>query len=60
MTFGEDSGWGSSPAESESILSEYLQRGGNFIDTANIYTNGHSEKSSETSLHNVRPCAIEW
>jgi aryl-alcohol dehydrogenase-like predicted oxidoreductase len=43
MTFGEDSGWGSNPAESESILSEYLQRGGNFIDTANIYTNGHSE-----------------
>ena len=23
---------------------EYLDRGGNFIDTANIYTNGHSEK----------------
>lgn len=44
MTFGEDWGWGSSPEESEAILSEYLHRGGNFIDTANIYTNGHSEK----------------
>jgi aryl-alcohol dehydrogenase-like predicted oxidoreductase len=44
MTFGEDWGWGSSPAESEAILAEYLERGGNFIDTANIYTLGHSEK----------------
>ena len=31
-------------AESEAILTEYLERGGNFIDTANLYTNGHSEK----------------
>lgn len=44
MTFGEDWGWGASPAESEAMLSEYLERGGNFIDTANIYTLGHSEK----------------
>ncbi|MGC1301752.1 MAG: aldo/keto reductase [Caulobacteraceae bacterium] len=44
MTFGEDWGWGSSPADSDAILSEYLERGGNFIDTANVYTNGHSEK----------------
>lgn len=44
MTFGEDWGWGSSLAESEAILSDYLDRGGNFIDTANFYTNGHSEK----------------
>lgn len=44
MTFGEEWGWGSSPEESEAILAEYLDRGGNFLDTANIYTNGHSEK----------------
>lgn len=44
MTFGEDNGWGCSPAESEAMLDEYVGRGGNFIDTANIYTNGHSEK----------------
>jgi aryl-alcohol dehydrogenase-like predicted oxidoreductase len=43
MTFGEDHGWGSSPEESKSILAAYLDRGGNSIDTANIYTNGHSE-----------------
>jgi aryl-alcohol dehydrogenase-like predicted oxidoreductase len=44
MTFGEDHGWGSSVAESEAILSRFLERGGNFIDTANLYTKGHSEK----------------
>ena len=44
MTFGEDLGWGSSVQDSEAIISRYLQDGGNFIDTANIYTKGHSEK----------------
>ncbi len=44
MTFGEDWGWGSSVKDSEAILDRYLARGGNFIDTANGYTKGHSEK----------------
>src|SRR3979411_2647217 len=44
MTFGEDWGWGASPETSEQILAEYLDRGGNVVDTANVYTNGHSEK----------------
>ena len=44
MTFGEDLGWGSSVKESESIIDRYLGLGGNFIDTANVYTKGHSEK----------------
>ena len=44
MTFGEDWGWGSSVAESEGIISRFMERGGNFIDTANVYTKGHSEK----------------
>ncbi len=43
MTFGEDWGWGSTPAEAASILGRFLGRGGNFIDTANVYTKGHSE-----------------
>lgn len=43
MTFGDDWGWGSSVAESETILAAFLDRGGNFIDTANGYTRGHSE-----------------
>ncbi|WP_437878211.1 aldo/keto reductase [Sorangium sp. So ce513] len=44
MTFGEDLGFGSSVKESEAILDRFLARGGNFIDTANAYTRGHSEK----------------
>ena len=44
MTFGEDWGWGSSVTDSEAIFSRYRDRGGNFIDTANAYTKGHSEK----------------
>ncbi|MFJ5265201.1 aldo/keto reductase [Streptomyces sp. NPDC088387] len=44
MTFGEDPGGaGCSVEESEKILKAYLSRGGNFVDTANFYTNGHSE-----------------
>jgi aryl-alcohol dehydrogenase-like predicted oxidoreductase len=44
MTFGEDNGWGAPPADAEAMLDDYLGRGGNSIDTANIYTLGHSEK----------------
>ena len=46
MTFGEDmgGGFGASVKDSETILAHYLEQGGNFIDTANAYTHGHSEK----------------
>jgi aryl-alcohol dehydrogenase-like predicted oxidoreductase len=43
MTFGTEWGFGSDLAESRQILDLYADRGGNFIDTANIYTNGSSE-----------------
>ncbi|QWT18864.1 aldo/keto reductase [Bacillus sp. NP157] len=43
MTFGETWGWGASEAESRSMLDTYMERGGNFIDTANFYTGGTSE-----------------
>ena len=44
MTFGKEWGWGCDVKESEAIIDRYLEEGGNFIDTANIYTHGHSEK----------------
>jgi aryl-alcohol dehydrogenase-like predicted oxidoreductase len=44
MTFGEDLGWGSSVEESQRIIDRFIERGGNFIDTANFYTRSHSEK----------------
>ena len=44
MTFGDDLGWGSSVEESQQIIDRFIDLGGNFIDTANGYTKGHSEK----------------
>lgn len=43
MTFGEEWGWGSAKQESEQIYNAYRDAGGNFIDTANLYTGGTSE-----------------
>ena len=43
LTFGEDWGWGASREESERVFHAYVERGGNFIDTANKYNNGTSE-----------------
>jgi len=38
MTFGVDpTGWGSSREEARRIVDRYVERGGNFIDTANFY-----------------------
>lgn len=44
MTFGTDWGWGADEAESRKLFDAYVERGGNFIDTANNYTNGTSER----------------
>ncbi len=43
MTFGETWGWGASKAESQRIFDAFIEAGGNFIDTANNYTDGTSE-----------------
>lgn len=44
MTFGEEWGWGSSKAESRAVFEAYASAGGNFIDTADVYTGGSSER----------------
>jgi aryl-alcohol dehydrogenase-like predicted oxidoreductase len=44
MTFGEEWGWGASKDESRKIFDTYAEAGGNFLDTANKYTEGTSEK----------------
>jgi len=44
MTFGEDWGWGAGKDEAHKIYDAYRAAGGNFIDTANVYTNGTSEQ----------------
>ena len=44
MTFGDDWGWGAPKEESRKMFDAFAEAGGNFIDTANNYTNGTSEK----------------
>jgi aryl-alcohol dehydrogenase-like predicted oxidoreductase len=44
MTFGSDWGWGADRDETRKIFDTYTGRGGNFIDTANAYTNGTAEQ----------------
>src|SRR6266403_2194364 len=44
MTFGDEWGWGSPKAEAQKIYETYREAGGNFLDTANFYTAGTSEK----------------
>src|ERR1700731_2216455 len=43
MTFGDDWGWGAPKDEAQKVYNAFRESGGNFIDTANIYTNGTSE-----------------
>jgi aryl-alcohol dehydrogenase-like predicted oxidoreductase len=44
MTFGEDWGWGAPKEECARILDAFAEARGNFIDTANAYTDGTSER----------------
>jgi len=44
MTFGEEWGWGASEPESRRMFDAYAEAGGNFLDTANRYTEGTSER----------------
>jgi aryl-alcohol dehydrogenase-like predicted oxidoreductase len=43
MTFGDDWGWGAAKDEARKVYDAFREAGGNFIDTANQYTNGTSE-----------------
>ncbi len=44
MTFGEEWGWGAAKEEAKKIYDAYREAGGNFVDTANMYTQGTSER----------------
>src|SRR6267142_2733426 len=43
MTFGEEWGWGTAKDEARKVYDAFREAGGNFINTANLYTNGTSE-----------------
>lgn len=44
MTFGTEWGWGCDAATSRAMLVRYMEAGGNFVDTADGYTDGRSEE----------------
>ena len=44
MTFGDDWGWGTAKDEARKVYDGFREAGGNFIDTANLYTGGESEE----------------
>lgn len=44
MTFGEEWGFGVDKAACQKLLDTYREAGGNFLDTANKYTEGSSER----------------
>lgn len=44
MIFGEDSERSASPEASKSMIHQFLDAGGNHIDTANVYAKGRSEE----------------
>jgi len=54
MTFGVKGSWGSSDEEAARMIDHYVDRGGNFIDTANFYAQGESERVLAKSMKGRR------
>jgi aryl-alcohol dehydrogenase-like predicted oxidoreductase len=54
MTFGEDWGWGASEEESRKMYEMFREADGNFVDTANVYTNGTNEEITGRLIRNER------
>jgi aryl-alcohol dehydrogenase-like predicted oxidoreductase len=44
MTYGTENGWGADKDESRAIFDAFAEAGGNFVDTADVYTAGTSER----------------
>ncbi len=64
MTFGNRA-WGSSDEQSAATLDAYLEAGGNFLDTADVYSGGRSEELlgrllRERKLHDEIVLATKW
>jgi aryl-alcohol dehydrogenase-like predicted oxidoreductase len=58
MTFGEDWGWGAAKDEARKVYDAFREAGGNFIDTANVYTNGTSESFLGEFMQGHRPSVV--
>jgi aryl-alcohol dehydrogenase-like predicted oxidoreductase len=58
MTFGEEWGWGTAKDEARKVYDAFREAGGNFIDTANLYTNGASESFLGEFMKGHRPSVV--
>jgi aryl-alcohol dehydrogenase-like predicted oxidoreductase len=60
MTFGDDWGWGAAKEEAKKVYDTFREAGGNFINTANVYTNGSSESFLGEFMegHRERPAGL--
>jgi aryl-alcohol dehydrogenase-like predicted oxidoreductase len=58
MTFGEETGMGSSEDVCKTVYDAYVEQGGNFIDTANIYTLGTSERMLAEFIRSNREALV--
>jgi aryl-alcohol dehydrogenase-like predicted oxidoreductase len=51
MTFGNGENWTCDAPSSRKIMHSFLESGGNFIDTADVYTEGNSERIIGATLN---------
>ena len=58
MTFGDEWGWGSPKEEAQKVYETYREAGGDFIDTANFYTNSTSERFVGEFTHGHRESVV--
>ncbi|MFT2016763.1 aldo/keto reductase [Streptomyces sp. 796.1] len=57
-TFGTAWGWGADQDEARRLFDHYVEQGGNFIDTANVYTDGNSERMLATFTRGRRESLV--
>ncbi|AKS35833.1 aldo/keto reductase [Mycolicibacterium goodii] len=57
-TFGTDWGWGADRDEARKLFDLYVDRGGQFIDTANTYTDGSSERLLGEFIRDTRESLV--
>lgn len=60
MIFGEDSPRSATPDIARQMIDRFLEAGGNFIDTSNVYAAGQSEKIIGRAGDPARPGPRPW
>ncbi|MEU8631807.1 aldo/keto reductase [Amycolatopsis sp. NPDC048633] len=57
-TFGTEWGWGAGPDDARKLFDHYVERGGNFVDTAVTYTDGSSERMLGEFARDIRESLV--